>query len=269
MYYFSDSQCLNNLFVKENIANLSYGALGDKLGDVFEAYIIKIFSNNNLIHDFNNSIQNSTLDFELLSSILKLHNITNVSIINFPRIPRLKSGGNPKTDVAININDKIDIKLSIKQSCAKNIAVAEFDVKTITQEVGITDNDLINLMIKHQSDSSGKYLTKNERDLMESLLIPHKKDLVSWCISGSTNPYSSDLSNSNTVIFFKMGDTYKKSKWIQGTQQDLDLSSFSIYRIDDYSDLVITKSGGFGTGLSWTYATGTKGKKIQFKAPVL
>ena len=43
------------------------------------------------------------------------------------------------------------------------------------------------------------------------------------------------------------------------------------YTIDEYVDYLTIdrygnpKKGGFGTGLGWTYATGSKGEKIQFK----
>lgn len=48
------------------------------------------------------------------------------------------------------------------------------------------------------------------------------------------------------------------------------LKSFKGYTIEKYLDTIMTKygklkSGGFGTGLSWTYATNSKGVKIQFK----
>lgn len=50
------------------------------------------------------------------------------------------------------------------------------------------------------------------------------------------------------------------------------LKSYKVYNIEDYIDEIMydkhgnIKKGGFGTGLNLTYATGSKGKKIQFKA---
>ena len=50
-----------------------------------------------------------------------------------------------------------------------------------------------------------------------------------------------------------------------------EIIAINCYTIDEYVDFLVYdkngnyKKGGFGTGLSWTYATGSKGKKIQFK----
>ena len=53
---------------------------------------------------------------------------------------------------------------------------------------------------------------------------------------------------------------------------ELSLLSFEVTTVEKYIDTIMyTKNGnersaGFGTGLSWTYATGSGGYKIQFKA---
>ena len=50
-----------------------------------------------------------------------------------------------------------------------------------------------------------------------------------------------------------------------------EIKNINVYSIDEYVDSVMLdknlklKKGGFGTGLGWTYATGSKGRKIQFK----
>jgi len=52
----------------------------------------------------------------------------------------------------------------------------------------------------------------------------------------------------------------------------LSLTSFGSVTVEDYIHSIIynkkgnVKNGGFGTGLAWTYATGSGGFKIQFKA---
>ncbi len=52
---------------------------------------------------------------------------------------------------------------------------------------------------------------------------------------------------------------------------DFEMKSYKIYTIEEYIESIILdkrgniKLGEFGTGLSWTYATGSGGYKIQFK----
>ena len=73
-----------------------------------------------------------------------------------------------------------------------------------------------------------------------------------------TRYYSNDLRYPDLLIKFS----------ITKSNQILNINC---YTIDEYVDYLTIdrygnpKKGGFGTGLGWTYATGSKGEKIQFK----
>ena len=86
---------------------------------------------------------------------------------------------------------------------------------------------------------------------------PYARSFVRWVLTGTPIP-SDDLRFPQIIVKFQM------SKY----DEILDIA---VYDMEEYVNSVMldrygnVKSGGFGTGLGWTYATGSKGKKIQFK----
>ena len=81
------------------------------------------------------------------------------------------------------------------------------------------------------------------------------RKLVKWVLSGSPDDSSRDPRIANTLVTFSTDS--------KGNPIGLEVCS-----IDSKVSKLLSRKGGFGTGLSWTYATGTKGKKLQFKVPV-
>lgn len=256
---------------------LSHGALEDKIGDAFEAYLKEIFSSNSLLNDFiqgnplqdnsrNESFEDS--DYFVFSSVFQkldpcfVSNIVNISATT--KIESRITGGNPKTDLIINCttnSGNVPIPISIKHTSADKVAMAEFDVPTIVKEVGITDSEVCRLMLKHQVDASAKNFTPEEKEDLYQRLIPYAKKLVTWVISGSPNFDDNDLKYPKLILKFRI-EKYNSSS-------GLVIKEFKTYHVEEYVDKIMGKpkgkKGGFGTGLSWTYATGSKGKKIQFK----
>ncbi len=134
------------------------------------------------------------------------------------------------------------------------------------------DNDRVReLMRKFQTAKSAKGLTATEQAELRDLLAPYARNLVRWAITGSPDE------NPDNVVFPKLLIKFKISKPkdrynIKVGNGELQYICHSIYTINEYIDLTIydkngnIKKGGFGTGLSWTYASGSGGRKIQFKA---
>ena len=169
-------------------------------------------------------------------------------------------GGNPKTDIIIDVfvDSKIEQKtISVKQTTAPKVAMAEFDVDTIVKEIGIKDDKLKYYLLKHQTDASAKNFTNEEKEDLTRRLKPYLEKFIRWVVSGTPEP-KSDLRYPLAIIRFKL------NKQIQ-------IEDIHCDTIDQYVNSIIynskgnPKKGGFGTGLGWTYATGSKGKKIQFK----
>ncbi len=256
---------LSRLMSYYNILNLAHGAKEDKLGDVYEDYCVEILSSSDLLDKAKNNDLNLTNTDEYI-----FHSVFSKNIIPYiEKIYRISAtrniqhritGGNPKTDIIIDIqtNDStLQLPISIKQTTAPKVAMAEFDVNTIVKEIGITDHVLISLLEKHQQDASAKNFTPIEKQELFNRMIAYKHKFVRWVISGTPEP-TNDLRYPDLLIKFSL----TKSNQI---------SNINCYTIDEYVNYLTInqhgkpKKGGFGTGLSWTYATRSKGEKIQFK----
>lgn len=262
---YSNTSRLNALMQYYHILELQHGKKEDKLGDVYEDYCVQLFSDNSLLNKFKaNRLDHCNTDDYIFGEVFsknvvpyaeRIYGISATRNIQ-PRI----TGGNPKTDVIVDIetdNGIIQLPISIKQTTAPKVAMAEFDVNTIVREIGITDRILIGYLEKHQHDASAKNFTDFEKDDLTARLRPYVRQFVRWVVTGTPVP-TDDLRFPDLLIKFSLSK--------QTTIDDI-----VCYTVDEYVNSLIIdrygnpKKGGFGTGLGWTYATGSKGSKIQFK----
>ena len=266
---------LEKLYRKYNIYNLGFGIIHDKLGDVYEEYCVQILNSPSYLQELK---MNTIFSFEtnILKSILDCYNINYSSIISIEAtnyIPHRATGGNSKTDIIAYVrllNGTINLPISCKQSTVAKVALAEFDVETICREMGITNPRLKALLLKHQIDCSAKNFTQYEKQELFKLMTPIRRDFVRWVLTGSPHPNVNDLCIPNSIIKFSLSPPNDRYN-INVANGDFNMLNFSVMTIESYIDKIIynpngtVKSGGFGTGLSWTYATGSKGQKMQFK----
>lgn len=256
---------LQEFFDKYNVENLAHGAKEDKMGDAIEDYCVSILNSDEILTkykmehiDLNNP--DEFIFCHIISRIpIKKNNI--IKILATRDIEHRFTGGNPKTDIIIEIHltdpKIIQVPISVKSSTVAKVAMAEFDVETIINEVGIKEPELKSLLLKHQIDASAKNFTLEQKERLFTLLQPYSRKFVRWVLAGSPIE-SEDLRYPVLMIKFAL------------TKTD-EIKDIKVYTIEEYVDSVMLdknqklKKGGFGTGLSWTYATGSKGKKIQFK----
>lgn len=253
---------LAELYQKYKVSDLTYGILGDKLGDLYEELILKIFSSMKEIHriSITESVEQTIMNKVFELNHINLNKIKTISSTN--KVPKRKNGASSKTDVNIHIvfnnNYTQNIPLSIKQSTKNKVSFAEFDVKTIAHEVNIRNSNLLKLMNKHQMDGSAKNFSAREKKQLSALLIPTSDNLVRWVLTRTIDEQPQAIEYPINILQFKLN----KQK---------ELVNFDAYTIDEYIRITkyakngSIKKSGFGTGLSWTYASGSKGKKIQFK----
>jgi hypothetical protein len=249
-------------FIKSNVKrviddNLKRGAHDDALGKAYEKSLIEIFNCQQYVDNFNNGHRSSELDEVVFRLVCESASISKISSCNVNLVPKRFSGGEPKTDVCVVINDK-QIKISSKKSKSKAVSAAEFDAETIFREV----KDLKNIEVRHLidkfiKDSSAKNFSSIEKGKLERELkrFDCSRKLVKWVLSGSPEDFCEDPRIADTLVTFSTDS--------EGNPTGLEVCS-----INNKVNKLLSRKGGFGTGLSWTYATGTKGKKLQFKVPV-
>lgn len=273
------SELLDSLYEKYHIANLKFGTIHDKLGDLYEEYCTIILQDSRYLDWLKQEKECTSIEFEVFKKLLFINSIDNVADIErieaTNKIPHRETNGLSKTDIIMTIyyvNGQHKIyPISCKQTTVPKMAFAEFDVETICKEVNITDERLKELMLKHQTEKSAKYFTKEEKDELRTLLAPIAKDLVRWVITGNPKQNPIEPVFPTSIIKFKLQKPKDKYN-IKICQGDFELKEVVVHTVEEYIDnLMYTKkgtikAGGFGTGLSWTYATGSGGLKIQFKA---
>lgn len=258
---------IKEAYAEYNIQNLSYGEKGDKLGDAYESFVVNVFNDINYIIEFNN-LSNSKLDECIFKNIIEKEGINVSQILRVEatdKIPKRASRGNSKTDVLVKVYKRdgqiINIPISIKQTTVAKVAMAEYSVDTILNETGINNTEVERLMKKHQKDASAINFSREEKETLKRELERdnNKYKLLRWILTMSPLKNNSDIRIPRYIIKFQLD---KKS---------LEVKELGIYNIDEYiNHISVDKKGspsrcGFGTGLSWTYATGSKGKRIQFK----
>ena len=262
---YNKTPLLDELFEKYDIYNLPHGIKEDKLGDLMEEYCTILLCSGELLDKAKyGELDSRNLDEIIFGMILEKSEINLGEIKEIDattNIVHRATGGNPKTDVLATfyLFDETVVKLpiSVKQTTVAKVAMAEFDAETIFFEVGIKDPEVRRLIKKHQKDASAINFTKEEKLILTERLKPYARSFVRWVLTGTPVPCD-DTSFPEIMVKFQMSKS----------DEIIDLH---VYNIDEYVDSVMLdrngniKSGGFGTGLGWTYATGSKGKKIQFK----
>ncbi len=163
---YSRTDTLSRIMADYGLNYLSHGAREDKLGDAFEDYTVEVLGSNVLLETAKRGQLNSrnTDEFifgEVYDRMLD-YSSQILSVEASKNIEHRFTGGNPKTDVIVDIETsegKMSLPISVKQTTADKVAMAEFDVNTIVREIHITDHRLIYLLEKHQRDASAKNFT--------------------------------------------------------------------------------------------------------------
>jgi hypothetical protein len=164
-------------------------------------------------------------------------------------VPRLPSGGSPKTDIILTVfyknKNQKKINISCKKTTAKSVSYHEYSANDFIKVLEITEKKLKELLIKHQNDGSANSFTNEERQYFKITIQKYKYRLWEWVILGKHG--SEDV----------------------GHLVDIIITNDKVYTFVEFVSYLETKTNGFNTGLNWTYQSRGKGRTIQLKGPVL
>lgn len=251
----------------ENIAHshLSSGQIKDIQGRNFEERIALILSNPDNLEKYKTNNKTLTgLYFPIFKTIItylkiipelieSIHATSNSKIIQ-----KLPSGGNPKTDVLVDIkftngNNSI-ITISCKRSSSKRVSVHEYSAKSFSKILDKDNVILSNLLEQFQETPSlSGFGQKNVAKLTE-VLKPYNMKLTKWALAGINGLGNPETQWASHIL------TYDNNDY-----------STSFHSIDEYILLLQSKniSGHFGTFFSWTYPSKKRGKSIQLKCKII
>ena len=191
---------------------------------------------------------------------ISLHSLINIEAKN--SITKLRSGGNAKTDVLVQLNTKdgnVSETLSLKSTSQNSVSCHDYKAEDFIRVLQIEGSKLSEYILLFQEYGSHSGLQKalpngysiNE---FENLLEPYKLKLIEWALMGKhdhQNLTDPNLQVSRYILINKNG----KLKFLD----------YQSYIGELYSN---NKKLVYGLPLSWTYPSKQRGKRIQLKLPI-
>ena len=246
------------------ISQLSEGSRRGRLGFTFE-YILSSTLNykENLNKWLFDTSTSTGMYYGLFSAVLdRLENDGCVNRETLYRlhstneIDKLPSGGSPKTDVLLKVQDKTGtsswITFSCKLSRDNKVSVHEYDCSSFANVLNNEDARLRELLELFQRAGNLKEFGQENTADLTSALSPYKVKLARWVLGGIGGEGNPDTQWAKYLIL--------KNK-----------NLIKIHTIDEYIELMEKSGvrGTFGTFFDWTYSSGRKGKTIQLKMKLL
>ncbi len=173
-------------------------------------------------------------------------------------IPKLESGGSPKTDVLINVElvdgSSSNYTISCKRSNAKSVSMHEYTAEIFSKVLNPDDLYLRDLLLEFQKAGGVNELGKEKSKELEAALASYNDKLTRWVIAGEGGEGDPDIQWAKYIMLL-----------------DDQTGGVSIYSINEYIMHLLEKGakGQLGTYFSWTYPSGGKGKRIQLKGKML
>lgn len=238
------------------------GRIWDFNGRVFERDIAQILSNNDFLLAWKNNSENTDFAYDVFKKILQCLKIDvlRVSTISATsersEIGLLPSGGSPKTDVFAVVTyldgKQEEYTFSCKRSTKKVVSAHQYSADAFADVLDSNNERLRFLLNLFQYHGNQINLSEEERKELTAQLSDKLTTLCKWVVGGHGGAGSS-RQLANYIVTFQVS-----------TQ------TFSVHTVDQYVELLLKNfKQAFGTPFYWTYASGTRGKSIQLKMPVL
>ena len=241
------------------------GFIHNAKGVMFEQELANSLSNKANLKNLKRPSQaNITFNSQFLKKVLDGLDIDPRDVVRIDAsadredIGLLPTKGQPKTDVIANVEmddgDMKTITISCKKSGADWVSAAQFSAEAVAAALDPLDQDLKYLLEKFQAEGTLTSLSKSEQESLTTKLRPLLRTLSKWVLGGIGG-----IGNPKT----------QWARWIAIYKSD-DPEDFEFWDIEEYVDhLLKNPKGNFGTPFHWTYASGQKGKSIQFKVKII
>lgn len=248
--------------IKNYLQTLEKGSHHDLQGRKLEDLFSSILSDKNNIGRYNGSTTDTGFMYDVFSLVLNKLAIPSgkvKSITTTTDIPKLPSGGNPKTDVAATVEfvngDSSVFTFSLKNTARSSVSVHEYSADVFADVLDSSNAELRRLLNVFQSIGNKRDMRQEDIQALTNTLSPYREALNRWVFSGIGPKNIKPIQIADYIVV-----------------RDKNTSIFSIHTIDEYctkQEAEADKSKWFGTIFSWTYPSKKRGKRIQLKARVL
>lgn len=242
------------------LLSMPHGVREDKDGNDFEKRIVGVLNFKGNLDVWNGDELQVGQEWSVFSKLLMRwgcpHDVRSIAATT--NIPKLPSGGLPKTDVlaVVTYGDGTEHRFTIscKNSRGDFVSCHQYPAKEFIRALGITDELLKSYIELFQRVGSERNIEKIDADFSQKFtkaLHPYVYRLCQWVITGEHGQYTSKDQVADYVLAFS-----KESLAVE------------LYSSQDYIQRMLRESRGqFGTPFKWTYASGRKGQDIQLKMP--
>lgn len=234
-------------------------------GKNFEKQIVSLLNHPSNVEKWNQS--SATEDgyfYPTFQQIMYLIGISkNEKIIKIKatnKIPKLETGGQPKTDILLTVTtDRRSEEIftfSCKRSSATYVSIHEYTAESFIEVLDIKDKKLQEAFRKLQEVGGFTKLKEQYDDLykiMENELPNLNKKLAQWAYAGIGGYGDPKIHWAKYMVVFK-----NETKEIE------------MEKMDTYiKNILQNVKGQMGTSFQWTYPSKKKGKAIQLKGKIV
>lgn len=244
------------------------GSFYGKSGNEFERHLVKILSSHkNLKLLKNNKLPKDSIYKIVVTKILQKKQIALTDIIRITAtnsIPLLKNGGNPKTDIKINIDTDLEIDIietvSVKNTSKKKVTCHDYGAKDFIRVLNCNGTRLAHYFSLFQKFPTYRDFEKNlygDFSVEEfKTLLAKKQDIFNeWVLTGQHDLHNLVFPESQVSRYLLIRNSVK--------------NIISFYSMQDYIAIIKNRtSEKFGVPFSWTYPSKQRGKRIQLKVPI-
>ncbi|XWN51741.1 MspI family type II restriction endonuclease [Anoxybacillus flavithermus] len=255
---------LEQFIESKGLENEKIGKRKAMEGKNFEKQIVSLLNHPSNVEKWNQSI--ATEDGYFYPTFQQIMNLIGISknekIIKIKatdKIPKLETGGQPKTDILLAITtDRRSEEIftfSCKRSSAEYVSIHEYTAESFIKVLGIENQKLKEAFRKLQEVGGFKQLQEQHNDLykiMETELPKLNKKLAQWAYAGIGGYGDKEIHWARYMIVFK-------------NEMEIEMEKMDTY----IENILKNTKGQMGTPFQWTYPSKKKGKAIQLKGKIV
>ena len=226
----------------------------------FEKWIVEIINNKDNFSKWKNQndIQTGYM-YDIFIKFVDYMNLDRYQVVGINAtndIPKLPTGGQPKTDVLVSV-DSYECESIFTYSCKKTskdwVSAHEYSADQFIEVLDVQDNELAQAIIEFQKCGSVDKLSPTTVEILGRRLAAYNDKINRWVLGGEGGSGDPVTQWAKSVV------TYNETT-----------SAVTVMSIEDYLEEQRRKgsTGNFGTMFKWTYPSGGLGKKIQLKMRV-
>jgi len=240
--------------------SMNEGAWNDYVGRKFEDFFAAVMDNEDNLNAYKKNANGSFYHYDFYKAVMEYIGIRRSGLREVSAttdIPKLPNNGSPKTDVLLRATtsrgDRI-ATFSLKSTSNRVVSVHDYTAEAFSEVLDPSNKRLRILLLEYQSTGNARDMPTGDAEALEKELKPYHEKLNKWVFTGEGAPGVKREQCADYLVAHN-----KKTDGVV------------IHDARKYAEMIERNNaikGAFGTKFSWTYPSGSRGKRIQLKADV-